>query len=82
MEEDLQECLHGIASASEKNETIILEKMNTIGKKLRITGKGRCNITNAIDISDFIKNIPRKRKVPIQQFPKFHKPRHTRNSKK
>ncbi|MCI8396706.1 MAG: hypothetical protein HFJ52_03320 [Clostridia bacterium] len=29
------------------------------GKKLRITGKGRCNITNAIDISDFIKNIPR-----------------------
>ena len=32
--------------------------MPTIGKKLLITGKGRCNITSSIDIQDFIKNIP------------------------
>ncbi len=50
--------LAGIASAKENVEVVILEKMNTIGKKLRITGKGRCNITNAIDIEEFINNIP------------------------
>lgn len=36
----------------------ILEKNNTLGKKLLITGKGRCNITSSLDISEFIKNIP------------------------
>ena len=50
--------LAGIAAAKEKEEVVILEKMNTVGKKLRITGKGRCNITNAIDIEEFINNIP------------------------
>ena len=50
--------LAGIASAKGKEEVVILEKMNTVGKKLRITGKGRCNITNAIDIEEFINNIP------------------------
>lgn len=52
-----------ISASSLGHETIILEKMNSLGKKLRITGKGRCNITNGIDISDFIKNIPGNRKV-------------------
>ena len=50
--------LAGIASAKDNNETVILEKMNSVGKKIRISGKGRCNITNAIDIEEFIKNIP------------------------
>lgn len=50
--------LAGISSASEENEVVILEKMSTCGRKLRITGKGRCNITNACDISEFINNIP------------------------
>ena len=36
----------------------LLEKNTSLGKKLLITGKGRCNITSSIDISDFIKNIP------------------------
>lgn len=44
--------------ADKKREVIILEKNNTLGKKLLITGKGRCNITSSLDISDFIKNIP------------------------
>lgn len=39
-------------------ESVILEKNNCEGKKLRITGKGRCNITNAADIEDFFENIP------------------------
>ncbi len=47
-----------IKSAENGNKVTILEKMNSCGKKLLITGKGRCNITNSADISDFIKYIP------------------------
>lgn len=57
--------LAGISASKENNEVIILEKMNSLGKKLKITGKGRCNITNDIDISEFINNIPGNRKVFI-----------------
>lgn len=63
--------LAGIASASCGNETIILEKMNSVGKKIRITGKGRCNITNAIDIEDFIKNIPGNGRFLFSAFQNF-----------
>ncbi len=45
-------------NASKKAEVILIEKNNMLGKKLLITGKGRCNITNNIDISEFIHNIP------------------------
>ncbi len=37
---------------------VIAEKNKSLGKKLLITGKGRCNITNAAPIEDFFKNIP------------------------
>jgi len=50
--------LAAISSAMNNNEVIILEKNEILGKKLLITGKGRCNITNGIPIEDFIKNIP------------------------
>ena len=46
------------ASARRGNNTILIEKNNTLGKKLLITGKGRCNITNNIPIDDFFKNVP------------------------
>ena len=36
----------------------IFEKNNIVGKKIRITGKGRCNITNASDCEDHIENTP------------------------
>ena len=41
-----------------KEEVIILEKNDNLGKKLLITGKGRCNITSSLNIEEFIKNIP------------------------
>ena len=47
-----------ITAAEYGNNVIILEKMSSCGKKLLITGKGRCNITNSADIEDFFKNIP------------------------
>lgn len=41
-----------------EDEVVILEKNNTLGRKLLITGKGRCNITSSLNIDEFIKNIP------------------------
>ena len=49
--------LAAISAAKENAEVILLEKNNCLGKKLLITGKGRCNITSSIDIDEFIKNI-------------------------
>lgn len=47
------------AEASKKgNEVFLFEKNNRLMKKLLITGKGRCNITNCSDISDFFQNVP------------------------
>jgi len=43
---------------SPKDEVIIVEKKNMLGKKLLITGKGRCNITSSLEMEDFIKNTP------------------------
>ena len=47
-----------MASAQNGNDVTILEKMEMLGKKLLITGKGRCNITSSLPIDEFIKNIP------------------------
>lgn len=44
--------------AAQNNKVILIEKNDKLGKKLFITGKGRCNITNAKDISEFFDNIP------------------------
>ena len=41
-----------------EDEVTILEKNNILGKKLLITGKGRCNITSSLNMDEFIKNIP------------------------
>lgn len=40
------------------DEVTILEKMNSLGKKLLITGKGRCNITSSLPMEEFIANVP------------------------
>ncbi len=53
--------MSAITSAEAGNEVIIIVKNKRLGKKLLITGKGRCNITSSIDIDDFIKNIPGNR---------------------
>ena len=50
--------LAGISAATNGDNVIIIEKMNSCGKKLLITGKGRCNITNSTDINGFIENTP------------------------
>ena len=47
-----------ISSAEYGNNVTIFEKMNSLGRKLLITGKGRCNITSSIPMEEFISNIP------------------------
>ena len=48
----------GIQAAKVGNKVYIYEKNKMLGKKLLITGKGRCNITSSLDINEFIINIP------------------------
>ncbi len=47
----------GVAAKS-ADEVILIEKNDRLGKKLLITGKGRCNITNAAEIEDMILQYP------------------------
>ena len=63
--------LAAITSAQNGNETTIIEKNNRLGKKLLITGKGRCNITSSIDIKDFINNIPGNGKFLYSAFQNY-----------
>lgn len=63
--------LSAISSASLGNEVTILEKMNSLGKKLCITGKGRCNITSSLPIEEFINNIPGNGKFLYSAFQNF-----------
>jgi len=60
-----------ISAAKQGNEVVILEKMNMLGRKLLITGKGRCNITSGLDISEFIPNIPGNGRFLYSCFEKF-----------
>ena len=61
----------GISAAKNGNDVIILEKMNMFGKKLLITGKGRCNITSSLDMSEFIQNIPGNGRFLYSCFERF-----------
>ncbi len=47
-----------IVAAARGKTVVLVEKNETLGRKLLITGKGRCNITNDCDISEFIPNVP------------------------
>lgn len=58
-------------NCTEKNEIILIEKNNQLGKKMRITGKGRCNITSSIDISEFIQNTPGNGRFLYSAFKNF-----------
>ena len=53
------------------NHVILIEKNNILGKKILITGKGRCNITSSLDISDFIQNIPGNGRFLYSAFDNF-----------
>ncbi len=47
-----------IHAAENGARVTLIERNNVCGKKLKITGKGRCNVTNACDVKDFMQNVP------------------------
>ena len=63
--------LAAISAAEEKNEVILLEKNENLGKKLLITGKGRCNITSSLEMNEFINNIPGNGRFLYSAFQNF-----------
>lgn len=58
-------------AASMGRRTLLVEKNEKLGKKLFITGKGRCNVTNTADFDEFMKNIPKNSKFFYSAFNGF-----------
>ena len=46
-----------VIAAERGKEVVLLEKMDQTGRKLRITGKGRCNLTNTAVLRDYLPHI-------------------------
>lgn len=58
--------------AARGKETVVVEKMPVCAKKVSITGKGRCNVTNAcFELSDLISNVPRNPRFLYSAFSSF-----------
>lgn len=52
-------------------QTLLIEPNRLLGKKLRITGKGRCNLTNDCDVKTFMENVPRNGKFLYSAVSRF-----------
>ena len=63
--------MSAITAAENGNDVTIIEKMPMFGKKLLITGKGRCNITSSLYMSEFIKNTPGNGKFLYSAFQNY-----------
>ncbi|MBQ8967565.1 NAD(P)/FAD-dependent oxidoreductase [Ruminococcus sp.] len=50
---------------------VVIEKNERFGRKLRITGKGRCNVTNNCDVETVMKNIPRNSRFMYSSLSRF-----------
>ena len=60
-----------IRAAEGGAQVTLFEKMPRVGRKLGITGKGRCNLTNTADIAEVVKNIPGNGKFLFSALEKF-----------
>lgn len=59
-------------SAAEKGaQVMLLEPNERLGKKLNITGKGRCNVTNDADLQTLLANVPKNGKFLYSVFSRF-----------
>ena len=61
----------GAAAAESGAKVEIIDRNERAGRKLYLTGKGRCNITNAADRDEFLKNIPRNGRFLYSAFDAF-----------
>ena len=57
-----------IAAAGNGHQVTVLEKNEKAGKKIYITGKGRCNITNACDVEELFNNVVTNKKFLYSAF--------------
>lgn len=64
-------CIAAVFSAGNGDKVTVLEPNGRIGKKLGITGKGRCNITNSCDFDTLMKNITRNPNFLYSAFSRF-----------
>lgn len=60
-----------IRAAELGNKVLLLEKNEKLGKKIYITGKGRCNLTNACDTEELFGNVPRNARFLYSAFYTF-----------
>lgn len=60
-----------IAAAEEGASVCLLEPNERLGKKLNITGKGRCNLTNDCDLEEFLRNVPRNGRFLYSAYSRF-----------
>ena len=58
-------------NAAKNNEVILIERNDEIGKKLKLTGGGRCNITNKRDIEEFFQRVVTNSKFLYSSFYNF-----------
>ncbi len=61
----------GIVAGSHYRNVLIIESNKRIGRKLMITGKGRCNVTNNCDNDELMKNIPVNPRFLYSAFSEF-----------
>ena len=60
-----------IVAAQRGQKVLLLERNDRLGKKLLITGKGRCNVTNHCSAQEVLANIPRNGKFLYSAMEKF-----------
>ncbi len=60
-----------VAGAENGGTVCLLEPNERLGKKLNITGKGRCNLTNLCDLDTFLQNVPRNGKFLYSAWNQF-----------
>ena len=63
--------LAAYSAAKHGHQVILLEKNEKLGKKVFITGKGRCNVTNACEVEDLFKNVISNPKFLYSSFYSF-----------
>lgn len=62
---------NNVEKVKEPSQVLLLEKNEKLGKKMFISGKGRCNITNNCDRDEFFKNVVRNSKFLYSAFSEF-----------
>ncbi|MDE7218619.1 MAG: NAD(P)/FAD-dependent oxidoreductase, partial [Oscillospiraceae bacterium] len=60
-----------ISAAEEGASVCLLEPNDRLGKKLNITGKGRCNLTNNCELEEFLRNVPRNGRFLYSAYSQF-----------